>query len=98
MTGQNITAEEAYRIGLVNHVYSRDELMPRTVELANVLALKPRDALFETKRLTRSLIDLDTTAAFDEINRSLHERLASDEHRLRVEEVHAHLKKRESKL
>ena len=26
MTGRNITAEEAYRIGLVNHVYAREEL------------------------------------------------------------------------
>jgi enoyl-CoA hydratase/carnithine racemase len=93
MTGQNISAEEAFRIGLVNHIYSRDELMTRAMELAGVLASKPRNALFETKRLTRSLIDLDTSAAFDEINKSLHRCLASDEHRLRVEEVYKRLKK-----
>lgn len=96
MTGQNISAEEAFRIGLVNHVYSRDELMPRAMELAAVLASKPRNALFETKRLTRSLIDMDTNKAFEEINKSLHRRLPSDEHRLRVEEVYRNLKKRNS--
>lgn len=95
MTGQNISAAEAFRIGLVNHVYSRDELMPRAMELATVLASKPRNALFETKRLTRELIDLDTNAAFDEMNRSLHRCLESDEHRLRVEEVFKKLKKRD---
>lgn len=94
MTGQNISAEEAFRIGLVNHVYPREELMQRAMELAGVLASKPRNALFETKRLTRSLIDMETNAAFEEINKSLYRCLASDEHRLRVETVHASLKKR----
>ncbi len=94
MTGQNISAEEAFRIGLVNHVYSRDELMPRAMELAGVLASKPRNALFETKRLTRALVDTDTNTAFEEINKSLHRCLASDEHRLRVEEVYKNLRKR----
>src|SRR5512143_3072082 len=64
MTGQNISADEAFRIGLVNHVYPREELMPRAKELATVLASKPRGALFATKRLTRELIDLDTNTAF----------------------------------
>jgi enoyl-CoA hydratase/carnithine racemase len=94
MTGQNISAEEAFRIGLVNHIYSRDELMIRAMELAGVLASKPRNALFETKRLTRSLVDMDTSTALEEINRSLHRCLASDEHRLRVEELYKNLKKR----
>jgi enoyl-CoA hydratase/carnithine racemase len=94
MTGQNISAEEAFRIGLVNHVYSRDELMTRAMELAEVLASKPRNALFETKRLTRSLVDVDTNTAFEEMNKSLHRCLASDEHRLRVEQVLTNLKKR----
>jgi len=94
MTGQNISAEEAFRIGLVNHIYSRDELMIRAMELAGVLASKPRNALFETKRLTRSLVDMDTSTALEEINKSLHRCLASDEHRLRVEEIYKNLKKR----
>src|SRR5438105_1293064 len=83
LTGQNISAAEAFRIGLVNHVYSRVDLMPRTMELASVLAAKPRNALFETKRLTRELIDLDTNTAFEEMNKSLYRCLASEEHRQR---------------
>jgi enoyl-CoA hydratase/carnithine racemase len=94
MTGQNITAEEAYRIGLVNHVYPREELMARAGDLAAVLASKPRMALFETKRLTRELIDLDTKAAMKEMGETFRRCLTSGEHRERVAQVYAGLKKR----
>jgi enoyl-CoA hydratase len=96
MTGQNISADEAFRIGLVNHVYPREELMPRAMELAGVLAAKPQGALFATKRLTRELIDLDTNTALDEINQTFRACLASDEHKRRVAEVYENLKKRSS--
>lgn len=94
MTGQNISADEAFRIGLVNHVFSREELMPRAMEFAAVLASKPRIALFATKRLTRELIDLDTNTALDEIGKTFRECLASDEHTRRVTEVFEKLKKK----
>lgn len=94
MTGQNITADEAFRIGLVNHVYPREELMPRALEMARVLAAKPRGALFETKRLTRELIDMDTNAALDEISDSFRRLVESDEHRRRVSELIETLKKK----
>jgi enoyl-CoA hydratase/carnithine racemase len=93
MTGQNISADEAFRIGLVNHVYPREELMTRAMELAGVLASKPRGALIATKRLTRELIDLDTNAALDEIGETFKGCLESDEHRRRVAEVYESLKK-----
>ena len=94
MTGQNIPADEAFRIGLVNHVYSRDELLPRAIELAAVLASKPREALFATKRLTRELIDLDTKTALDEIGKTFRGCVSSDEHKQRLATVYERLKKR----
>ncbi|MEK6323343.1 MAG: enoyl-CoA hydratase/isomerase family protein [Acidobacteriota bacterium] len=94
MTGQNISADEAFRIGLGNHVYPREELMPRAIEMAKVLASKPRGALFETKRLTRELIDLDSNSALDEIGNSFRRLVESDEHRRRVAEVLEGLKKK----
>jgi enoyl-CoA hydratase/carnithine racemase len=94
MTGQNISAEEAYRIGLVNHIYGREELMTRAFEMARLLASKPRNALFETKRLTRELIDLDTNSALEEIGRTFRRCLESEEHRERLAEVYAGLKNR----
>ena len=94
MTGCNISAEEAYRIGLVNHIYPREALMERAMEMARVLASKARNALFETKRLTRELIDLDTKSALSEISRSFRACLESEEHQKRVAEVYAGLRKR----
>src|SRR5262245_49727377 len=94
MTGQNISADEAYRLGLVNHVYAQEELMARTMELASVLASKPREALFATKRLTRELIDLDTDAALDEIEKTFQACFESDEHRRRTLQVFENVKGR----
>lgn len=94
MTGQNINAEEAYRIGLVNHVYAREELSERAMELARVLASKPRQALFETKRLTRELIDLDTASALREMGETFKRCVKSEEHSERVREVYARLTKK----
>lgn len=94
MTGINITAEEAYRIGLVNHIYPREELMEQTIEMARLLASKPREALFETKRLTRELIDYDTEKAMAEMVRSIRQRLTSNEHRQSVADFYRNLRKR----
>jgi enoyl-CoA hydratase/carnithine racemase len=94
LTGQNITAEEAYRIGLVNHLYPQEQLMARAIEMARVLASKPRNALVETKRLTRELIDLDTAKALEEMGRTFRRCLESEDHRERVAEVYARLRKR----
>lgn len=94
MTGQNIPAAEAYRIGLVNHVYAQAELMPQAMQLAALLAAKPRQALIETKRLTRELIDLDTRSALDEIGRTFRRCLESEEHRQRVADVYARIHKK----
>ena len=94
MTGQNISAAEAYRIGLVNHLYAKEDLMPRAMEMARVLASKPRGALFETKRLTRELIDLDTARALEEIGSTFLRCLESEEHRRRAAEVFEGLKKK----
>jgi enoyl-CoA hydratase len=93
MTGESISAEEAYRIGLVNHVYEQDDLMPKALELAAKLASKPRGALFETKRLTRELISLDLDAALSEISGSLKRCLESEEHAESVRETYSKIKR-----
>jgi enoyl-CoA hydratase len=84
MTGRRVTADEAYRIGLVNHVYPREELMARAMELAELLASKPRQALFETKRLTRETIDLPTAEALERVETAFCRCLNRDEHRDRL--------------
>ena len=94
MTGQNISADEAYRIGLVNHIYPRNELLSRARELASLLASKPREALFATKRLTRELIDVDTNTALDKIMKTFSACLESEEHTRRTYEVFETVKQR----
>lgn len=51
-TGRGIPAEEAKRLGIVNEVLPRDELMPRAFDLASQIMARPRTA----RRLTHGLI------------------------------------------
>jgi len=92
MTGQAISADEAHRIGLVNQVCAPEELLRQAMALAGTLAARPRQALFETKRLARELIDLDTTSAFRRMGKAIRDRLRSEEHRQMAEEFVRRLK------
>jgi len=93
LTGDAIPAEEEYRIGLVNHIYPAEELMGQAMKLAGLLASRPREALFETKRLSRELIEMDTETAFQSMVGTIGERLRSDEHRQEVERYVARLRR-----
>ncbi|MBL8187416.1 MAG: enoyl-CoA hydratase/isomerase family protein [Acidobacteria bacterium] len=94
MTGEVIHSNEAHRIGLVNHVCDPEQLLSSTMSLADTLAARPRDALFETKRLTRELIDVDTTTAFRRMGKAIRERLQSEEQQKMAAEFVAKLKQR----
>ena len=50
MTGRNITAEEAERLGLVTAACEPDDLMPRVMAFANDLAAKPPLAIANIKK------------------------------------------------
>ncbi len=45
LTGDMIDSNEAYRLGLVNHVYPLEELQSKAFELAAKIASKPRQAV-----------------------------------------------------
>ncbi len=49
MLGSRIGANQAYDLGLVNHVVADDEVQARAQEIANHLALGPREAITGTK-------------------------------------------------
>ena len=49
-TGQNIKAEEAKRIGLVNNVYTKEELLNEAIELAKNIARNSQNAVKSSKR------------------------------------------------
>ncbi|MBM2810215.1 MAG: short chain enoyl-CoA hydratase [Chloroflexi bacterium] len=64
-TGDPVPAAEAERIGLVNHVYPADELMPRTRDFAARLANGATLALGLIKRDFNRALSLDLDAALD---------------------------------
>lgn len=94
MTGEAISAEEAYRIGLVNRIYPVEELLEQALKLAETLAKRPREALFQTKRLSRELIDMDTESAMNRMFEAFSERLRSEEHRDEVKNYVTSLKRK----
>jgi len=94
LTAEAITAEEAYRIGLVNRVYPGEQLLDEAMKLAGSLAAKPRQALLETKRLSREVIELSTERAMSRMFAVISERLQSDEHRREVGAYLRRLKQR----
>lgn len=51
LTGDKLPADEAKRLGLVREVFSPEELLPKTLELAARLAAMPTKAIALTKRL-----------------------------------------------
>lgn len=85
LSGEPICADEAYRIGLVNHLVQPEELMPSSMSLAKTLASRPRAALLETKRLGRELPGLDREAAMRTMGEALDRSLRSEEHRLALQ-------------
>jgi enoyl-CoA hydratase len=95
MTGDLMTAAEAYDFGLVNHVVPRSEVLPQASALAHRLAAGARIAIQFNKRLANAYL-------VDRVNRVLDASLAMEaitfetaDHR---EAVQAFLGKREAKF
>ena len=61
--GRNIKADEAYRIGLVNNVYTLEELMPAAKKLASTIAANAPIAVRACKEAINKGLDVDMDAA-----------------------------------
>ncbi|MCH6231600.1 enoyl-CoA hydratase [Microbacterium sp. CFH 31415] len=57
-TGDRMPAQRAYELGMVNHVFARDELEERTLEIAERIAKMPRLGLALTKKAVNQCEDL----------------------------------------
>ncbi len=66
MTGRLLDAEEADRLGLINHMVAREELIPKAREVAEAFAAKPATAWKRTKARFREI----ALAGFDEAFRA----------------------------
>jgi len=64
--GDDVPAEEAYRLGLVNRVVPRDQLEATVDELAGRLAKAPTKAVGIAKWLTNRALDVDRATSFQD--------------------------------
>jgi enoyl-CoA hydratase/carnithine racemase len=78
----------------VSGVHEDDELLPEAMDLADQMAGRPAEALFETKRLLREVLELDTDAAFRRMFETISERLRSREHQEALSDYMGRLKAR----
>jgi enoyl-CoA hydratase/carnithine racemase len=73
LTGRLVGAAEAFRIGLLNEIVKRDEVLPRSIALARDLAAKPPFAM----RMTKLAYVMATQEIFDkgfELASELHQK------------------------
>ena len=73
LTGNRIAADEALRIGLVNYVLPRENLMNTAMEIAGNMASKSRIALHMTKEALNTALNatsLEDTLKFEDRNQS----------------------------
>jgi enoyl-CoA hydratase/carnithine racemase len=60
-----VEAEEAYRIGLLNHLVPRAQLRAKTMELARMIAANHRGAVMGVKALMLQQMALGLEAQFE---------------------------------
>ncbi|RBW68571.1 enoyl-CoA hydratase/isomerase family protein [Bacillus taeanensis] len=64
-TGDFISSEEAYELGLVNHVYLEEDFFQKTIALAEKIASGPQVAIRMTKRAVRYSRTMELEPALD---------------------------------
>ncbi len=80
-TGRFVEADEAERIGLVNHVVPEAELMPTTMELAQKIAAGPPLAIRMMKRSAYQGVDLSLKAHLDQVSSHMAAIFSTEDHR-----------------
>jgi len=91
LTGRRFTAEEALRIGLINQVTGKREWLEKTMELAQVVALRPPLAARLAKEAVLTAYETGLTAGIESERRLFGVAMATED---RVEAMQAFLEKR----
>ncbi|MEE8472530.1 MAG: enoyl-CoA hydratase-related protein [Dehalococcoidia bacterium] len=92
-TGDLIAAREAERMGIINHVTSRDELMPEAMAMAERLAHGPTRAIRWTKKMINKRLRDEVNLVLDaSLGVEFAETIGKEDHR---EAVRAFLEKRQ---
>lgn len=90
-TGDFVDAQEALRIGLVNHVYPKELFMDKTLNLAERIAAGPQIAIRMIKRSVRHSSEMALETALDMISSHMAVLRETEDHK---EGVAAFLEKR----
>lgn len=59
-TARSLDAAEAYRIGLVDHLYGSDEIVAKTYDFAQLLAERSQVSIRGTKQIVQAILDGQT--------------------------------------
>jgi enoyl-CoA hydratase/carnithine racemase len=82
LSGQNIDAAEAYRVGLVNKVVPREELRGELDAWAEVYLEVPRPSVAWSKRLSNMAFDLTFERFLEEYDRAVDAVISTEEHQV----------------
>ncbi len=63
--GEPVDAQQALRLGMINKVTSKENLLQEALEIAQKLAGVKREAMAETKRLFHEVVDLPLSKALE---------------------------------
>ena len=58
LTGRMITAEEAFRYGIINFVYDSDDLMDEAMKIANTIGEKSKYAVERAKKSVKAVSEM----------------------------------------
>jgi enoyl-CoA hydratase/carnithine racemase len=94
-TGDFVSASEAKELGMVNQVYTAEDLLPKTMAFAERLASSPTIALRMIKRAAYQSVNLDLRTSLDLISSHFSIVRDTEDHR---EAVAAMLEKRSSQF
>jgi enoyl-CoA hydratase/carnithine racemase len=79
LSGESVTAEEAYRLGLVDHVVPAERWREGLAEIVGLYLRAPRSATIAAKRLMLRAFDADAETVYQESLPLIRECLASPE-------------------
>jgi len=92
-TGDVMSASEAERIGLVNHVVPDEKLLEFTYALARRIAAQPQEAVRMFKRSVYQSLEMQKRTHLDMISSHMAILFQTDDHKQRLNEMLARKKK-----
>ncbi len=82
LSGEAFSAEEALEWGVVNRLFSREELLPATVSIAAKIAAYPTEVVRTVKHVIHDGLQMDIKSGL-QLEAENHDRISSSESRLR---------------